>query len=270
MGRSKLLRRLVVAVLLASVIGLSAMNAEAAIPGCTAGDASLGECPNVSGNLDGGAAVLEGTAGSPGSGSGGGSGAGDGGVASTPIDPNAQCVVVLAGRCLYAVDHGAQEQPITLADIAAFRPDPGVDHMEPNGWMIVGLDTNFFASGGTQVKNGTLLGQPASVRFTPVSWHWTYGDGAAASLGTGGGSWAAQGIQEFEASPTSHVYRAPGTYYIDLTIDFTAEYRFGGTQWIDIAGILPVPANRLVATAGDAKTVLVERECTVNPAGPGC
>src|SRR5690606_27128543 len=34
------------------------------------------------------------------------------------------------------------EDPITLADIAAFRPDPGVDHMEPNGWMIVGLDTN--------------------------------------------------------------------------------------------------------------------------------
>ena len=236
---------------------------------CTQQNQLIGGCtPNVSGNLDDGAAVLEGTAGSPGS--GGGSGAGDDDVASTPVDPNAQCVIIVAGRCLYAVDHGAQEQPITLADIAAFRPDPGVDHMEPNGWMIVGLDTNFFASGGTQVKDGTLLGQPASVRFTPITWHWTYGDGMAASLGTGGSSWAAQGIQEFEASPTSHVYRAPGTYYIDLTIDFTAEYRFGGTQWIDIAGILPVPANRLVATAGDAKTVLVERECTVSPAGPGC
>jgi hypothetical protein len=265
------LQRLIVVFVFSATLALSATSAQGVTPGCTPGDASLGECPNVSGNLNGGAAVLEGTAGSPGSGSGaGGSGAGDNGAASTPIDPNAQCVIVVAGRCLYAVDHGVQVQPITLADIAAFRPDPGVDNMEPNGWMIVGLDTNFFATGGTQIKDGTLLGQPASVRFTPVTWRWTYGDGAAASLGTAGGTWGSQGIEEFDPSPTSHVYRAPGTYYIDLSIDFTAEYRFGGTQWIGIAGILPLAANRLVATAGDAKTVLVERECTRNPGGPGC
>jgi hypothetical protein len=161
-------------------------------------------------------------------------------------------------------------QPITLADIAAFRPDAGVDHMEPNGWMIVGLDTNFFATGGTQITDGTLLGQPASVRFTPRTWHWVYGDGSGAAGGTPGGTWAGQGIPEFDPTATSHIYRAAGTYYIDLTIDYSAEYRFAGTQWIGIAGILPVPANRLVATAGDAKTVLVERECTVNPTGPGC
>ncbi|MCU1579570.1 MAG: uncharacterized protein JWP19_1774 [Rhodoglobus sp.] len=264
--KDKALLALVALGLLLALQPVSSAHAE----GCSVSQQLIGGCtPNVSGNLNDGSAVLEGTAGSPGSGAGG-SGAGDDGAASTPIDPNAQCVIVVAGRCLYAADHGVQVQPITLADIAAFRPDPGVDNMEPNGWMIVGLDTNFFATDGTQIKDGTLLGQPASVRFTPVTWRWTYGDGAAASLGTAGGTWGSQGIEEFDPSPTSHVYRAPGTYYIDLSIDFTAEYRFGGTQWIDIAGILPVAANRLVATAGDAKTVLVERECTKNPGGPGC
>ena len=97
--------------------------------------------------------------------------------------------------------------------------------MEPNGWMIVGLDTNFFATGGVQVKDGTLLGQPASVRFTPVTWRWTYGDGTSASAAMGGTTWAAQGVREFDPTPTSHVYRSPGTYYIDLSIDYRAEYR---------------------------------------------
>lgn len=232
--------------------------------GCSQLDFNSGAC--VSGNITGDAAVLEGTTGSSGNGGGGS----DGDAASGPVDPNAQCLIVVAGRCLFAVDHNTVVQPITLADIAAFRPDAGVDHMEPNGWVIIGLDTNFFATGGTQVKDGTLLGQPASVRFTPRTWHWVYGDGSSAAAGTPGGTWAAQGIPEFDPTATSHIYRAAGTYYIDLTIDYTAEYRFAGTQWIGIAGILPVPANRLVATAGDAKTVLVERECTVNPAGPGC
>ncbi|CAN5229725.1 hypothetical protein BH11ACT4_BH11ACT4_11700 [soil metagenome] len=228
-----------------------------------------GTC-SVSGNLNDGAAVLEGTTGSSGSTGGGASTDVSDPASAAPADPASPCLVVVAGRCLFAVDHTTAVQPITLADIAAFRPDAEVDHMEPNGWMIVGLDTNFFATGGTQVKDGTLLAQPASVRFTPRTWHWSYGDGSAASAGIPGTTWAAQGIPEFDPTPTSHVFRAPGTYYIDLTIDYTAEYRFAGTQWVGIAGILPVPANRLVATAGDAKTVLVQRECTVNPAGPGC
>jgi hypothetical protein len=142
--------------------------------------------------------------------------------------------------------------------------------MEPNGWTIAGLDTNFYASGGTHIKEGTLLGQPASVRFTPVEWHWSYGDGAAASHPYPGGTWAAQGVREFDATPTSHVYERYGTYSVDLDVDFAPEYRFAGGPWVPVAGRVTAPANRLVITVGDAKTVLVERECTRNPTGPGC
>ncbi|MDJ0334529.1 hypothetical protein QMG83_04765 [Salinibacterium sp. G-O1] len=161
-------------------------------------------------------------------------------------------------------------QPITLADIASFRPTTGISGMEPNGWMIVGLDTNFYSTATTQVVDGALLGQPASVRFTPVGWRWSYGDGAAATLRTPGAPWAALGVAEFSATSGSHVYRAPGTYVIDLTVIYEAEYRFGAGGWTQISGTLGLPSNRLTATAGSASTVLVERECTVNPHGPGC
>ena len=55
-----------------------------------------------------------------------------------------------------------------------------------------------------------------------------------------------------------------------LSITFTADYRFDGGKWTRVFGTLTLPANRLVATAGDAKTVLVNHDCTQNPHGPGC
>ena len=108
------------------------------------------------------------------------------------------------------------------------------------------------------------------MRFTPVTYHWTYGDGAGAHLATGGTTWVAQGISEFDPTPTSHVYREDGNYTIRLTIDVIAEYRFAGGPWIPIDGRIPLLANELHITAGGAKTVLVERDCVVDPSGPGC
>ena len=186
------------------------------------------------------------------------------------LPPKRECLEFPPPRSVPGAPVGDPVQPITLTDIASFRPAAGVASMEPNGWMVVGLDTNFFGSSETQVVGGTLLGAPASVRFTPVGWRWSYGDGTSATLRSAGGTWASQGVAEFDATSGSHIYRAPGTYVIDLTIVFAAEYSFGAGSWNAINGSLAVPANRLTAVAGGATTVLVERECTANPRGPGC
>lgn len=166
---------------------------------------------------------------------------------------------------------GAPGNPgVNISDLKNFKPVPGTNHMEPNGWMVVGLSTNFYSVVGTEVEHGTLLGNPADVRFTPISWHWTYGDGSAATRSTPGRTWAAQRITAFDPTRTSHVYSHPGTYFIDLDITFRAEYRYDGGLWLPVTGTLTLPANRLKATAGSAKTVLVARDCTQNPGGPGC
>jgi hypothetical protein len=159
---------------------------------------------------------------------------------------------------------------VKLSDLIQFRPTPGVDHMEPNGWMVVGLDTNFYAMAATQVQRGMLLGQEASVRFTPVSYRWDYGDGVVRTLQTRGAPWASLGIAEFGQTSTSHVYRNPGVYSIALTINFAAEYKYAGMAWTRISGVLPVRANQLLGVAGKAKTVLVGHDCSTRSTGPGC
>jgi hypothetical protein len=256
-------------------------------------------CPNISGEIGGGGATLSGNQskpGTPGGGSGGGPGSsgdqskpgapgggsgggpGSSGNSGSGTGPARPCEEVFAGYCYGegqpkpgeggAVSPGTPA--VTLSDIAQFRPQPPTQRMQPDGWMIVGLDTNFYAPVERHVVSGTLLGAPADVRFTPVAYRWRYGDSTSARLTTKGATWQALGLREFDPTPTSHVYRASGTYVIELDVEYTAEYRFDGGTWIALRGIIVLPANRLVATAGDAVTVLVDRGCAQPPAGPGC
>lgn len=226
---------------------------------CTPIQVLSGGCPDISATNDGREVTIGGRIDVPGSG-------------TRPGGPGAPAPPVIQPPLTIDRSGYTFTMPVTLSDLARFRPDPGSDHMQPNGWMIVGLDTNFYAHATQHVKSGTLLDRPASVRFTPVRYRWTYGDGATRTTATPGATWQALGLREFDATATSHVYRSPGTYYIDLTIGFAPEYRYAdATEWIPVSGLIWVPANRLVAVAAaGAKTVLVQDECTVNPHGPGC
>ncbi|WP_166872382.1 hypothetical protein [Salinibacterium sp. ZJ450] len=159
---------------------------------------------------------------------------------------------------------------VTVRDIASFRPTSAIQTMEPDGWIVVGLDTNFVAAAAQHVRSGTLLGQPAEVRFSPVSYHWSYGDDTSRTSSSPGASWAALGLQEFDPTSTSHVYVTAGTFTISLTVNYAPEYRYAGGSWTSIAGTVSAPGNQLVATAGDVKTVLVAMDCRASPSGPGC
>ena len=277
MDRKRFLQLTSVAAVLLFVTGFSVFEDSSAVfaaNSCNFVDRQTGQCPTVSGEISGGGVNVGGSHNSPGNGSGTGTGSGSGnGSAGTSSGAGAGAVETIPCpfpcRPPFTVTD-LTERPVTLVDIAHFRPRPGINHMQPAGWMIVDLDTNFYSTGGSQLHNGTLFDFPADVRFTPIRWHWTYGDGNRESHTGSGTTWAGNRVGEFDPTPTSHSYRAPGTYVIDLTINFRAEYRFAGQAWTNIPGSIAVPANRLTASAGTAKTVLVDRECTRNPRGPGC
>jgi hypothetical protein len=237
-------------------------------PGCTAIKLRLHSC-NVSSQIHNGVLSLLGNQTSPGTKGNTPTGKGKGKTKKPPA-PNCAIFGSLCSQ-FGMIEPGQPGNPsVTISQLVNFKPTPGTDHMQPNGWLVVGLPTNFYSVVGVEVENGTLLGQPASVRFTPISWHWVYGDGASATRPTAGRTWAAQRIAEFDPTPTSHVYSKTGTYFIDLSITFRAEYKWADGVWTPVIGTITLPANRLEASAGSAKTVLVNRDCTENPHGPGC
>ena len=239
---------------------------------CDTGNFRDGSCsPSSSGTINGNGVDIRGSVNIPGSagnsnsnsnsnsdanGNGNGGGGGGGGAVTPPPPPLRDGYSITA--------------PITLADLVNFTPVAGIDHMEPDGWMVVGLNTNFYATVESGVQTGLLLDLPASVRFTAERYRWSYGDGGSATRSTRGSSWEASGLGEFDRTTTSHICRAAGTYFIDLTIDYRAEYQYAGGPWVSISGTIPVAANRLVGAAGGANTVLVGYDCAQHPSGPGC
>jgi len=243
---------------------------------CTPADIRRGTC-DVSASADSDQVNLVGTATTPGDrGTGGGRNVGGAASGGASTRDNS-CAEVRGNRCYGTVPKpgtpaaaSAPTPAITLRDLAGFRPTPGTQQMEPNGWVVPGLDANFYAIVGQQRVPGTLLGQPATVRFTPTAYHWNYGDNQAAVRSTKGGTWAQLGLADFDPTPTSHVYVTEGEYIIRLTIDFRAEYQFGSNAFRPVVGTISLPANDLRVTVTGAKTVLVEHDCVANPSGPGC
>ncbi|HSP53821.1 MAG TPA: hypothetical protein VLO00_13075, partial [Cryobacterium sp.] len=220
-----------------------------------------------SGNGAGGGAE----SGAGGSGSGSGSGGGGGGQtgAAPVVDPLAFVRDGFTVNCI----PGSPCDPnlvVRVSDLVNFQPAAPSRTMEPRGWSVAGLPANFIASASVHTRAGTLLGYPAEVRFIPVGYRWTYGDGAQASTTSGGATWAALGLSEFSDTATSHAFVGRGSYAVVVAVVYSAEYRFAGLAWRPVEGTLTVSADPLGVIVGDAQTVLVNRECTANPAGPGC
>ena len=303
------LRLAAIAVLVLTFITITEWVAITPAFACTKLESQTGTCPErATTDVGGGQVVIEDsgtrtTPGTPGAsggrggnagvgqppGSGGGGSGGGGPVAPAPplVRPLVGCGLNADGLgcttapapAVPAPDEAAPGEPlaptpprvITVADLVGFRPPVATAHMEPNGWAVVRLPANFYATvEGPRVQTGTLLGQAASVRFTPVGFTWDYGDGARATVAVAGSSWQESSLQEFTRTQTSHEYEDPGDYRASLTAHYAAEYRYAGNEWIPVAGILPVASGVLALSAGTAETVLVERECTQNPRGPGC
>ena len=160
-------------------------------------------------------------------------------------------------------------QPITMADIASFRPAAPELTAEPDGWAVVGMPANFVANVRQQVVPGVLLGEPAEVRFTPVGYTWDYGDGKSSTTADPGATWEALGVAELTPTATSHTYTTRGDVSARLTVAFAAEFRFVDPAWIPIPGTLEVPTSPLPVVVVTAETMLVAGACT-GDSGPGC
>lgn len=159
---------------------------------------------------------------------------------------------------------------VAISDLASFYPQKPSVAGEPNGWAVIGLDTNFVASATEHTASGTLLGQAATVRFRPEGFVWRYGDGDARTTAAGGATWKDLGVAEFTPTATSHVYDERGSYRVELTVEYSAQYRIGAGPWLGVAGTLRLSAPTSTVIAADAKTVLVQRNCAIDPRGPGC
>ncbi len=189
----------------------------------------------------------------------------------TPLPP---CVTYLNGRCVdYLFQRPGEATPgtptVTLTDLASFAPAPVTLSAEPDNVGIADMPANFLATASVHTQTGTLLGHPLSVRFTPVGYDYTYGDGTTATLATPGRTWEELGQAQFTPTPTSHVYADRGTYAADVDVRYTAEIDFG-TGWYPVDGELTTDGPVQQIRIFEAHTALVAYTCAEKPTAPGC
>lgn len=188
--------------------------------------------------------------------------------------PLPRCVGYLNGRCVEYVfprtdDTTVPTPTITITDLASFTPTPTSLLAEPQNAGIAGMPSNFVAAASVHTQDGTLFGIPLTVRFTPVGYDYTYGDGTSATVTTPGQSWADLGQAQFTPTATSHVYANRGTYDADVDVRYTAEIDFG-QGWFPISGELTSDGPSQQIQIFEAHTALVAHTCAENPAAPGC
>jgi hypothetical protein len=267
-------RRVVVSSV-ALVVGLMVFGAGVtpAFADCSQGERNSGECRSIdasAGDDEVTVRVDTGTPGSPGSpGRDGGSGGEQAGSPppppapppgrTTPAPPrnpvlgSDDCQVVIGGRCRAPSPPKNPPQvsapvptpstppipptpPRFARELGSYRPDaPGVT-IQPGEWSMPRLPTNFIASARTHTRSGELAGWPIEVRFVPHRYHWSFGDGTRATWSEAGKSWAAWGKQQFDPTPTSHIYATPGVYSVSLLVEYRVWFRFVGQSFQRLDG----------------------------------
>ncbi|WP_314648927.1 PKD domain-containing protein [uncultured Microbacterium sp.] len=162
---------------------------------------------------------------------------------------------------------GAPE--VTISDVASFAPAPPTTLAEPSSLGVAGRPANFVATASAHTREGTILGAPVTVRFTPSAYTFDYGDGTAATRTTGGATWSALGQAAFTPTDTSHVYERRGEYTATVTVHYTADVDLGA-GWIPLDGTLPVASPPQTIRIFEAHTGLVHHTCIEDPDAPGC
>lgn len=154
---------------------------------------------------------------------------------------------VLNGVLCLPTDAGdpaaAEAAPIPVVTLADFRSLPlpaGEPTIQPGGGeALIRARTNVFvdpASTEVQTFDITLLATPVTVRATPVSYAWDFGDGSAPLVTEDPGA-------PYPDLTTWHEYSEPGDVAISLTTTYTGEYSVAGGPFTDIPGTAEIASE---------------------------
>lgn len=177
-----------------------------------------------------------------------------------------RCDVIVVGPGTAPATDGVP--PITMSDLARFRPIVGELIVEPSGWAVVGTSTNFYATAETHSMDGELFDTPIQVRWTPSAYRFDYGDGAVEETEVPGAAW--NGVEEsWTETTTSHTYATREDVTASVTVVFTAEVN-AGSGWFSVPGTLPIVAPAVGVKVFEVDTVLTDGDCMANPSAAGC
>lgn len=157
---------------------------------------------------------------------------------------------------------GCPEDPdttvvFTVEDFRRLPLTPSNPAVQPaDGRNLVNVDLIAHTDPTPQTLTTEVLGTPVTVRATPSTYTWDFGDGTPPLTTTDPGRpWPHQSV--------THPYTSAGTYTLTLTTTWSGEYQIAGTgPWLPIPGTATTTSPALTTTAEEATTHLVAEPTT--------
>jgi len=159
---------------------------------------------------------------------------------------------------------------LTFDDLSHVEPQSPSMSTQPTGWSVVNLPTNFIATIAEHVVTTEVLGRDVDVRFTPIRYDWSFGDGETNATSSAGATWEQLGVAEFSTTPTSHRYRTVQSVAPVVSVTYSVAYQWFGQDWISVDGTLSRDASAPIVFVQNADTVLVTSPCRTGRIAPGC
>ncbi|NKG19460.1 hypothetical protein [Paeniglutamicibacter terrestris] len=157
---------------------------------------------------------------------------------------------------------------MTLADFRRLNILASIIISQPESFSLRNGNAHMFADAESQNFAVTIFDQNVRVRAIPVSYAWSYGDGATRSFSFPGQPMAQRGFDE--PTTTSHVYTETGDFAVGLTTRFRGEYSTEGGPWTPIPGVANVPSEQITMSVWRTKKILVAENCNEGARTPGC
>ncbi|WP_328295675.1 PKD domain-containing protein [Kineococcus sp. NBC_00420] len=123
---------------------------------------------------------------------------------------------------------------VTEADLRRVPLPASPVNLQPDGGeALLNVPLILHTTAGTVTRDTTILGYPVTIRATPTSWTWTFGDGSTLGPTEDPGN-------PYPHQSLTHTYTAAGDREITLTTTYTGEYTIAGLPYRPIDGTASV------------------------------
>ncbi|WP_372594720.1 PKD domain-containing protein [Actinotalea sp.] len=156
------------------------------------------------------------------------------------------------------VDNGGcpEDPPVAVvlsaAEFARLPLTPSAPRLQPaDGNGLVNADLIVYTDPAQQTLTTTILGSLVTVRATPTSYTWDFGDGTEPLTTTDAG-------RPYPEHTVTHPYTAAGDYRLTLTTTWTGAYQVDGTgPWLPVLGTATTTSTPQPTRITEVHTVLV-------------
>ncbi|WP_380175144.1 PKD domain-containing protein [Kineococcus sp. DHX-1] len=144
---------------------------------------------------------------------------------------------------------------VTVSDLRRVGLPASPVHLQPDdGQALLNVPLVLRTTGGTVVRDTTVLGFPVRIRATPASWTWDLGDGTRLGPTDDPG-------RTYPRQTLTHTYTTPGDRTVTLTTTWSGEYSIAGLPY------RPVEGTATTVSPGVGVRVLAGRNVLTAPDG---